>query len=138
MDEPTSGMDPFARQGIWDVLKEESRTIIFSTHIWEEAEKYADRVAFLDQGEILSINTPSALLLDAGLKARRKVKVPKIDGGAEVVRGECVLEEDDAWWVYPPDVDEFVRRSNGAGRYAIFPVSLEDVFLLLRRRRAAC
>ena len=54
LDEPTSGMDPFARRLIWDVLKKEKdrRTILLTTHYMDEADFLGDRIAIMATGRI--------------------------------------------------------------------------------------
>jgi ABC-2 type transport system ATP-binding protein len=65
LDEPTTGLDPQARRGLWEIirkLKEEGRTIFLSTHYMEEAEQLCDRVAIMDRGEIIALDTPAGLI----------------------------------------------------------------------------
>ena len=65
LDEPTLGFDPKARRLFWDLLDElrrEGKSIILSTHVMEEAEKVCDRVAIIDQGKLLALDTPRALI----------------------------------------------------------------------------
>jgi ABC-2 type transport system ATP-binding protein len=65
LDEPTTGLDPQARQGLWDLvrqLKHEGRTVLLTTHYMDEAEALCDRVAIMDQGQILQLGTPRELI----------------------------------------------------------------------------
>jgi ABC-2 type transport system ATP-binding protein len=79
LDEPSTGLDPQARRNLWDLierLREEDRTILLTTHYMDEAEVLCDRVAIMDRGKILKLDTPDRLiqtLLDAGFK-RKKVE----------------------------------------------------------------
>jgi len=69
LDEPTTGLDPQARQGVWDLvrqLKGEGRTVLLTTHYMEEAEVLCDRVGIMDRGQILQLGTPRELI--AGLQ----------------------------------------------------------------------
>ncbi len=69
LDEPTTGLDPQARQGLWELvrqLKGEGRTVLLTTHYMEEAEVLCDRVGIMDRGEILRLGTPRELI--AGLQ----------------------------------------------------------------------
>jgi len=68
LDEPTSGLDPFVRKKLWELIKSKERTIIFSTHIWEEAKEYADKIAFINEGEILGIGSPSDFISSKFIK----------------------------------------------------------------------
>jgi ABC-2 type transport system ATP-binding protein len=65
LDEPTTGLDPQARQGLWDLvrqLKSEGRTVLLTTHYMEEAEVLCDRVGIMDRGQILQLGTPRELI----------------------------------------------------------------------------
>lgn len=65
LDEPTVGVDPQSRNYIFDAierLKAEGRTILYTTHYMEEAERLCDRVAIMDKGEILALDTVDALI----------------------------------------------------------------------------
>ncbi|MCS1352147.1 ABC transporter ATP-binding protein [Mechercharimyces sp. CAU 1602] len=65
LDEPTTGLDPKARRDLWAIvlqLKREGRTIFLSTHYMEEAEKLCDRVAIMNQGKVMAIDTPVGLI----------------------------------------------------------------------------
>jgi ABC-2 type transport system ATP-binding protein len=65
LDEPTTGLDPQARRNLWDLVREihaEGRTVVLTTHYMEEAEALCDRIAIMDHGEILALDTPRALI----------------------------------------------------------------------------
>lgn len=85
LDEPTTGLDPQARRHMWDLvtlLKKEGRTIILTTHYMEEAEVLCDRVAIMDEGKILVIDTPENLinsLLQKGFKKDVEVKQANLE-----------------------------------------------------------
>jgi ABC-2 type transport system ATP-binding protein len=69
LDEPTTGLDPQARRHLWDLvdrLKKEGRTIILTTHYMEEAERLCDRVAIMDHGRIIALDTPQQLIASVG------------------------------------------------------------------------
>ena len=64
MDEPTAGLDPQSRLALWEILGELNRdgqTIMLTTHYMEEADQLCDRVAIMDHGRILALDTPAAL-----------------------------------------------------------------------------
>ncbi|HEX7191705.1 MAG TPA: ABC transporter ATP-binding protein [Thermoanaerobaculia bacterium] len=64
LDEPTVGLDPQARLSLWDILRDlhaHGRTIIMTTHYMEEADRLCDRLAIIDQGKLLALDTPAAL-----------------------------------------------------------------------------
>jgi lipooligosaccharide transport system ATP-binding protein len=65
LDEPTTGLDPHSRHTVWDKLKqlrEKDTTLVLTTHYMEEAEKLCDRVAIMDGGKIVTIDSPSSLM----------------------------------------------------------------------------
>lgn len=65
LDEPTTGLDPQARRGLWTVIEDmrnKSKTIFLTTHYMEEAERLCDRVAIVDHGKIIAIDTPQELI----------------------------------------------------------------------------
>ncbi|HMK63625.1 MAG TPA: ATP-binding cassette domain-containing protein [Acidimicrobiales bacterium] len=64
LDEPTAGLDPQSRLALWEILDElnkEGQTILLTTHYMEEADKLCDRVAIMDHGKFLALDTPNAL-----------------------------------------------------------------------------
>jgi ABC-2 type transport system ATP-binding protein len=64
LDEPTVGLDPQTRLSLWEILRTlhaEGRTIVMTTHYMEEADKLCDRIAIVDRGELLELDTPEAL-----------------------------------------------------------------------------
>jgi len=64
LDEPTVGMDPRARRKVWEFianLKNQSKTVILTTHYMEEAEALSDRVGIIDYGELIALGTPKEL-----------------------------------------------------------------------------
>ena len=75
LDEPTVGLDPQTRLSLWEILRElhnEGRTIVMTTHYMDEADKLCDRIAIVDQGKLLELDTPAALKQRApGRHARR-------------------------------------------------------------------
>jgi ABC-2 type transport system ATP-binding protein len=69
MDEPTAGLDPQSRLVLWDILRElnaEGQTILLTTHYMEEADQLCGRVAIMDHGKILALDTPARLKESVG------------------------------------------------------------------------
>jgi len=85
MDEPTTGLDPKARRNLWDLvnnIKAKGTTIILTTHYMEEAEELCDRVAIMDNGKIIALDSPENLikqLLRSGFKKERKVEQANLE-----------------------------------------------------------
>lgn len=91
LDEPTTGLDPQARRNIWDIilkLKELGKTTILTTHYMEEAEKLSDRVCIVDQGKIVTLDTPAALI--DRLTKEREVRLTFLDGADAAIETEKV------------------------------------------------
>jgi ABC-2 type transport system ATP-binding protein len=69
MDEPTAGLDPQSRLALWEILSElhaEGQTILLTTHYMEEADQLCDRVAIMDHGKVLALDTPARLKSSLG------------------------------------------------------------------------
>jgi len=65
LDEPTSGLDPQSRRQLWErmeAMREKGHAVILTTHSMEEAEAVCDRIAIVDHGRLIEINTPQALI----------------------------------------------------------------------------
>src|SRR3989441_6746013 len=77
LDEPTTGLDPQARRNLWElaqVIREDGRTIVLTTHYMDEAETLCDRVAVMDRGKIIAMDAPATLvgnLLAKGFRRRQ-------------------------------------------------------------------
>ncbi len=73
LDELTTGLDPQARHAIWDLIRDvrsRGKTVILTTHFMEEAEKLCDRIAILDHGMIVALDTPANLIGGLGAEDR--------------------------------------------------------------------
>jgi ABC-2 type transport system ATP-binding protein len=85
LDEPTTGLDPQARRHLWDLIKQiqkKGTTVILTTHYMEEAQVLCDRVAIMDEGKIIALDTPTALidqLLKRGFKPHTKVQAATLE-----------------------------------------------------------
>ena len=76
LDEPTAALDPQARRNLWDLLQginEAGRTVVLTTHSMDEAEVLCDRVAIMDHGRILELDSPAALVRGLGAPVRVSV-----------------------------------------------------------------
>ncbi len=73
LDELTTGLDPHARHAIWDLVRgvqRRGKTVFLTTHYMEEAESLCDRVAIMDRGQIVALDTPSNLIRDLEISER--------------------------------------------------------------------
>jgi ABC-2 type transport system ATP-binding protein len=85
LDEPTAAMDPLARRATWDVirgLKARGVTVLLTTHYLDEAERLADRIAVVDAGRLVALDSPAALMARAGGPALRFSAPPGLDTAA--------------------------------------------------------
>ena len=85
LDEPTTGFDPQARRHLWDLIEKVRKkgiSVIMTTHYMDEAEILCDRIAIMDEGKIIAIDTPKKLikqLLDRGFKKEEHVEQADLD-----------------------------------------------------------
>lgn len=85
LDEPTTALDPQARRHMWELIsriRESGATIMLTTHYMEEAEELCDRVAIMDHGRIVAIDSPDSLiqkLLDTGFRAARPARLATLE-----------------------------------------------------------
>jgi ABC-2 type transport system ATP-binding protein len=80
LDEPTTGLDPQARRNLWQIIenfKKQDKTVVLTTHYMEEAQKLCDRVAIMDLGKIIEINTTEGFIQELenkGFKPQVEIK----------------------------------------------------------------
>ena len=151
LDEPTTGLDPRSRTGIWAVIRElvaEGTTVLLTTQYLEEADQLADTVVVLDHGQVIARGTPDELKTDAGGQVL-EVRPAGPDGLeatarvlAELAGGTPVVDPDTRLASVPVDdpglLAEVVRRLDYAGvrvaDLALRRPTLDDVFLRLTGR----
>ncbi|MCD9200052.1 ABC transporter ATP-binding protein [Aeromicrobium wangtongii] len=142
LDEPSAALDPQARRNLWDVLRainDQGRTVVLTTHHMDEAEALCDRVAIMDAGRILRLDTPAALVraLDA------PVRISLAPGALSIEDARAVAGHD------PVDVDASgttittreasrvltdLAQRDALDGLSVKGASLEDVFLELTGR----
>jgi ABC-2 type transport system ATP-binding protein len=143
LDEPTTGLDPQARQVLWDLvrqLKGEGRTVLLTTHYMEEAEVLCDRVGIMDRGQILQLGTPRELIATLNQPSFAEIEflgtAPSV--GPFVERcGMTVEAKDNAWAVPLADAKRDLQTVLACIESLNLPMqqlhvrraSLEDVFL---------
>ncbi len=85
LDEPTTGLDPQARRNLWELVQQIQKkgiTVVMTTHYMEEAELLCDRVAIMDNGKIVALDTPAKLvdgLLKKGFKKEVEVRQASLE-----------------------------------------------------------
>lgn len=142
LDEPTTGLDPQARQLIWRRLRDlltQGRTLVLTTHYMDEAQRLCDRIAIMDHGRILDVDSPDGLI-------RRHIEphVVEVYGpGAEKwlesegrQRAERVEVVGETLFCYATKERPLLEHLAGHAelRYLHRPANLEDVFLKLTGR----
>jgi ABC-2 type transport system ATP-binding protein len=145
MDEPTAGMDPQARLTTWEIvrdLKNSGVTILLTTHLMDEAERLADRVAIIDHGRLIALDTPTNLtgtqnanvvrfVAPAGLDCAQLVALPSAQK-AEELRPGSYLVETDRVPILLAELTAWLRdQSITLSELRVGQGSLEDLFLHL-------
>ena len=155
LDEPTTGLDPQARRNLWALIKEINHrgvTVVLTTHYMDEAENLCGRLAIMDHGRLLALDTPQNLInqLEATYTVKLTMDKPMtmaqlkaLNGGVEVLKsGEQAGEETGTENTYllritnsrtalQTMLDEIAKADLGLENLQITPVTLEDVFLEL-------
>lgn len=149
LDEPTTGMDPQARRALWEVirgLRDGGRTVLLTTHYMEEAEQLCDRVAIIDHGRIIEMDTPEALIRkhfrEQAIEFTARGPAPR-SGLGSIAGVAQVLAQNGGVALFSTDVPatmaglfEMVSRGELAfDDITVRRATLEDVFLKLTGRR---
>ncbi len=143
LDEPSTGLDPHARQDLWRVIetiKQQGRTIVITTHYMEEAEKLCDEIAIMDQGRIIAQGTPKALIAThcKGItvtlpKNHLASKLENVYPVRRETDGHIEIEADDANGCLKQLLNEGIDLTD----ISIRTPNLEDVFLNLTGKQLA-
>ncbi|WP_346239331.1 ABC transporter ATP-binding protein [Niabella insulamsoli] len=98
LDEPTTGLDPQARRNLWELVKQikaQGTTVIITTHYMDEAEYLCDRIAIIDSGRIVALDTPDNLidhLVASGFERPREVKKANLEDVFIQLTGKSLRE----------------------------------------------
>jgi ABC-2 type transport system ATP-binding protein len=138
LDEPTVGVDPQSRNHIFrrvEALKSQGRTIIYTTHYMEEAQRLCDRVAIMDHGKILDLDRVEALIDRHGGRSVVKAALTHVPADATILpaplEGQSLRFESDR------PLEEVARLSSAGVAFQTLEVTrpdLETVFLALTGR----
>jgi ABC-2 type transport system ATP-binding protein len=145
MDEPTAGMDPQARLATWEIvreLKQQGVTILLTTHLMDEAERLADRVAIIDHGRLIALDTPANLtgaqnanvvrfVAPNGLDCQQLAALPSVTKAEEVRPGSYVLESEDIPTLLVELTTWLRDQQLSLSELRVGHGSLEDLFLRL-------
>jgi len=145
MDEPTAGMDPQARLATWEIIRDLKRngaTVLLTTHLMDEAERLADRVAIIDHGRLIALDTPGNLtgtqnanavrfVAPAGLDKSALASLSKASSVEEVRPGSYVIETNNVPALLV-ELTTWLRDHNiPLSELRVGHGSLEDLFLRL-------
>jgi len=147
LDEPTIGLDPEARREVWQQisdLNKEKTTIILTTHYMDEAEKLCDRIAFVDKGRLIALDTlenlklhlPAGDLIEIGFERVDEHLIPAIlanplINSAEIQGNQIVISARNGSKVLPALITTFEESNVPMNSISIHSPSLEDVFIYL-------
>ncbi|TAJ45730.1 ATP-binding cassette domain-containing protein [Methanofollis fontis] len=151
LDEPTIGLDPESRREVWQqvtALNQEETTIILTTHYMDEAEKFCDRIAFVDRGRLLRLDTtenlkhslPAGDVIEIGIEAvdeeaLRDLRADRRLTSVEVREHKLIISAENGSRLLPSIVETFERHAIPMTSIAIRSPSIEDVFIYLTGRR---
>ncbi|MGX7824740.1 ABC transporter ATP-binding protein [Actinokineospora sp. 24-640] len=142
LDEPTAALDPQARRNLWDVLRaiqERGKTIVYTTHYLDEAEILCDRVAIMDRGRILALDTPASLIrgLDAPTRVSLERGTMSVADARNLAGAEHAHEDEQSLTISTrtpaPLLSALAERGTLDG-LQVRTATLEDVFLDLTGR----
>lgn len=140
LDEPTTGLDPQARHLIWERLRrlqDTNKTLLLTTHFMEEAERLCNRVAIMDNGQIIAIGTPATLVTECIEK--EVVEIYGADIENWLASRQSLYDRYEQFgqlaYCYSNDAIALVQALQAEGRnFTHRPANLEDVFLRLTGR----
>lgn len=135
LDEPTSGLDPLVQQTFFDILKEENAkgmTILFSSHVLSEVQKYCQRVAIIKEGQLIGVDKISELRKKGykRIEVVAKESIPKdyfkADGIADLIQ-----EGQQASFIFMGNVAQLIEKLHQLAVSDIFiqEPTLEEIFL---------
>ena len=152
LDEPTTGLDPQARHNLWEFIQRihrEGRTIVLTTHYMEEAQALCDRVAIMDRGRIVALDSPDALVreLESPYEVRFTVSgaegtaalttlagLPGVRGVKEQGDGAYALQTADTALTLPALLAWVAEHGARLVKLEVTAATLEDVFLQITGR----
>ncbi|MCD1295419.1 ABC transporter ATP-binding protein [Methanocella sp. CWC-04] len=144
LDEPTIGLDPQSREHIWDYIRElkkrEDMTIILTTHYMEEADRLCDKIAIIDHGKIVALDSPGRLkaalggdLITVGTKESLKlsqiVLEKKLSDRVQAVNGEVKITVNNALTSIPRIIDAATASGIYVEYVSVKQPDMNDVFI---------
>ncbi len=99
LDEPTTGLDPQARRNLWELIRtiqQQGTTIVLTTHYMDEAEYLCDRIAIMDKGKIIALDTPDRMidqLIETGFERKKEMKAANLEDVFIQLTGHALNDE---------------------------------------------
>ena len=155
LDEPTTGLDPQARHNLWDLIRaihHRKVTVVLTTHYMEEAELLCQRLAIMDRGKIVAIDSPDRLIdrIETTYTIKLVTPAPLSDDQQGMLQKSAALQQvvqdpadqprTGSWYLLRLDktpealndtIDRIVRSGVSLKHLEVLPATLEDVFLEL-------
>jgi len=133
LDEPNSGLDPFITSAVWKLFKQHKRTILFTSHDWKDAETYADRIAFISNGEILASDTYQNFLSERYLPSPIKLILNKEALAKDMYKGIPHIFDQENVFLYSENISELTNYIvDKKIEYTKIKTNLNDVYLILK------
>lgn len=150
LDEPSEGLDPQSRRVLWNYIRslrdDEGKTVILTTHLMDEADQLSDRIAIIDHGKLLKLNTPQNLKKEIGEGDIVSMKISDPGKNWKVVKSlkslehlESIVEVEgtinfralDAVSKLPRIMEQIEKENIRIDDLSVRPNTLEDVFIEL-------
>jgi ABC-2 type transport system ATP-binding protein len=149
LDEPTTGLDPQARRAMWEVIetfRRAGKTVVLTTHYMEEAQRLCDRIAIMDYGQIIALDSPQRLIESNIKESAIQFKMKEYPGDqvlASLPDVSKAIKEGDDIIVYTNNIPSAIsgllglasQRSAELSELSVRQATLEDVFLKLTGKR---
>ncbi len=149
LDEPTTGLDPYARREVWEIItdcRRQGRTTVLTSHYMEEAQKLCDRIAIIDRGRVIALGSPPQLIAQLGgehivefsLNSSEAAGLPPAAWRDLPAVTACRYEDEaicltvtEPHVVLPALLERLAQRGWHLASLATRPASLDDVFVAM-------
>jgi len=145
LDEPTAGLDVEARRGLWEEIRrlvDRGKTVLLTTHYLEEADALADRIAVINQGEIIAEGTPAEIKAQTSGKRIRCITALSVANLLEIPGVTSARQDREAVEIHAREAEAVVRtllaRDPSLSGLEIASAGLEEAFLALTQDTGHC
>jgi ABC-2 type transport system ATP-binding protein len=148
LDEPTTGLDPQSRRQVWEIVsafRARGGTVLLTTHYMDEAARLCDRIAIVDRGKVIALDTPAALIASLGaehvieietgspIPADRLRELPSVESVRQE-NGVVSLTVREVHRALPSLLERLDREGVALSRLTMHHATLEDVFVAMTGR----